>query len=98
RAALLAQCDDWGAFLDDASAGRIEAATATRNAQARVEQLMGQVDAYAGRNYAKAYTLERQAYEGAYGAGTTLARASLTSKEAAGLNKAPENLRSAFAM
>jgi hypothetical protein len=98
RAALLAQCDDWGAFLDDASAGRVEAATATRSAQARVEQLMGQVDAYAGRNYAKAYTLERQAYEGAYGAGTTLARASLTSKEAADLDKAPENLRSAFAM
>ena len=98
RAALLAQCDDWGAFLDDASAGRVEAATATRNAQVRVEQLMGQVDAYAGRNYAKAYTLERQAYEGAYGAGTTLARASLTTKEAASLDKAPENLRSAFAM
>jgi len=98
RAALLAQCDDWGAFLDDASAGRIEAATATRNAQARVEQLMGQVDAYASRNYAKAYTLERQAYESTYGAGTTLARASLTSKEAADLDKAPENLRSAFAM
>ena len=98
RAALLAQCDDWGAFLDDASAGRVEAATATRSAQARVEQLMGQVDAYASRNYAKAYTLERQAYESTYGAGTTLARASLTSKEAAGLNKAPENLRSAFAM
>ena len=98
RAALLAHCDDWGAFLDDASAGRVEAATATRNAQARVKQLMGQVDAYAGRDYAKAYTLERQAYEGTYGAGTTLARASLTSKEAAELNKAPENLRSAFAM
>ena len=59
---------------------------------------MGQVDAYASRNYAKAYTLERQAYEGAYGAGTTLARASLTSKQAADLDKAPENLRSAFAM
>jgi hypothetical protein len=98
RAALLAHCDDWGAWLDDASAGRVEAATATRNAQARVEQLMGQVDAYAGRDYAKAYTLERQAYEGTYGAGTTLARASLTTKEAAGLDKAPENLRSAFAM
>jgi hypothetical protein len=98
RAALLAHCNDWGAWLDDASAGRVEAATATRNAQTRVEQLMGQVDAYAGRDYAKAYTLERQAYEGTYGAGTTLAKASLTTKEAAGLDKAPENLRSAFAM
>ncbi|HKQ00143.1 MAG TPA: hypothetical protein VJ735_07405 [Actinomycetes bacterium] len=98
RAALLAHCDDWGAWLDDASAGRVAAATATRNAQARVEQLMGQVDAYAGRDYAKAYTLERQVYEGTYGTGTTLAKASLTTKEAADLDKAPENLRSAFSM
>jgi hypothetical protein len=98
RAALLAHCDDWGAWLDDASTGRVEAATATRNAQARVEQLMGQVDAYADRDYTKAYTLERQAYEGTYGAGTTLAKASLPAKEAADLDKAPENLRSAFAM
>jgi hypothetical protein len=98
RAALVAHCEDWGAWLDDASAGRVEAATATRNAQARVEQLMGQVDAYAGRDYAKAYSLERQAYEGTYGAGTTLAKASLTTKDAADLDKAPENLRSAFAM
>jgi hypothetical protein len=98
RAALLAHCDDWGAWLEDASGGRVEAATATKNAQARVGQLMGQVDAYADRDYAEAYKLERQAYQGTYGTGTTLAKASLTSKEAAGLDKAPENLRSAFAM
>ena len=98
RAALLAHCDDWGAWLEDASAGRVEAATATKNAQARVGQLMGQVDAYADRDYAEAYKLERQAYQGTYGTGTTLAKASLPSKEAADLEKAPENLRSAFAM
>ena len=98
RAALLAHCDDWGAWLEDASGGRVEAATATKNAQARVGQLMGQVDAYADRDYAEAYKLERQAYQGTYGTGTTLARASLTTKEAADLDKAPENLRSAFAM
>jgi hypothetical protein len=98
RAALLDHCDDWGAWLEEASAGRVEAATATKNAQARVEQLMDQVDAYADRDYDEAYRLERQAYQGTYGAGTTLARASLPAKEAAGLDKAPENLRSAFAM
>ncbi|HEV2824353.1 MAG TPA: hypothetical protein VG035_04000 [Actinomycetota bacterium] len=98
RAALLAHCDDWGAWLEDASGGRVEAATATKNAQARVGQLMGQVDAYADRDYAEAYKLERQAYQGTYGTGTTLARASLTTKEAADLDKAPENLRSAFSM
>src|SRR5215207_7705529 len=98
RASLLAHCEDWGTFLDDASAGRVEAAKATKNAQARVEQLMQQVDAYADRDYAQAYKLERQAYQGTYGAGTTLAKASLTTKEAADLDKAPENLRSAFSM
>ena len=98
RAALLAHCEDWGAFLDDASAGRVEAAKATKNAQARVEQLMQQVDAYADRDYAQAYKLERQAYQSTYGAGTTLAKASLTTREAADLDKAPENLRSAFSM
>ncbi|HYN16569.1 MAG TPA: hypothetical protein VEY96_00615, partial [Actinomycetes bacterium] len=98
RAALLDHCDDWGAWLAEASGGRVEASQATRTAQARVERLMKQVDAYAGRDYAQAYKLERQAYQGTYGAGTTLASASLTPKEAADLGKAPENLRSAFAM
>jgi hypothetical protein len=98
RAALLDHCDDWGAWLEEASAGRVEAAKATKNAQGRVEQLMRQVDAYADRDYAKAYQLERQAYQGTYGTGTTLAKASLTTKEVADLEKAPENLRSAFAM
>jgi hypothetical protein len=98
RAALLASCDDWGTWLDEASGGRVEAATATKNAQARVDQLMGQVDAYADRDYPKAYKLERQVYEGTYGTGTTLAKASLPTKQAADLDTAPENLRSAFAM
>jgi hypothetical protein len=98
RAALLDHCDDWGAWLEEASGGRVAAEQATRTAQARVERLMEQVDAYAGRDYAKAYKLERQAYQGTYGAGTTLASASLTAREAADLDKAPENLRSAFSM
>jgi hypothetical protein len=98
RAALLDHCDDWGAWLEEASAGRVQAGTATKNAQARVEQLTQQVDAYADRDYDKAYKLERQTYEGTYGTGTTLARASLPAKKAASLDKAPENLRSAFAM
>ncbi|HET7517872.1 MAG TPA: hypothetical protein VFN05_09290, partial [Actinomycetes bacterium] len=98
RAALLDHCDDWGAWLEEASAGRVQAGTATKNAQARVEQLTQQVDAYADRDYDKAYKLERQTYEGTYGTGTTLAKASLPAKQAADLEKAPENLRSAFAM
>ena len=98
RSALLDHCDAWGAWLAEASGGRVAAGQATRAAQARVERLMAQVDAYAGRDYAQAYKLERQAYQGTYGTGTTLASASLTAKEAADLDKAPENLRSAFSM
>jgi hypothetical protein len=98
RTALLDSCKDWGTWLDGASGGRVQAAEATRTAQARVTELMDQVDAYAARNYRRAYKLERDAYERTYGAGTTLARASLPAKEAAGLDAAPEKLRSAFAM
>jgi hypothetical protein len=98
RAALLATCDDWGSWLAEASGGRVQAAQATRSAQARVGRLMDQVDAYADRDYDQAYKLERQAYQQTYGAGTTLATASLTAKEAADVDTAPENLRSAFSM
>jgi hypothetical protein len=98
RTALLDGCKDWGAWLAGASGGRVPAASATRSATARVERLMDQADAYADRDYAKAYKLERQAYEGTYGTGTTLAGASLPAKEAAALGTAPENLRSAFSM
>jgi hypothetical protein len=98
RAALLAHCGDWGAWLAEASGGRVQAGQATKTAQARVGRLMDQIDAYAGRDYDQAYKLERQAYQQTYGAGTTLASASLPAKEAADLDSAPENLRSAFAM
>jgi hypothetical protein len=98
RAALLDYCDDWGAFLAEASGGRVQAGAAERTAQARVEQLMRQADAYAARDYPEAYELGRTAYERGFTAGTTLAKASVTPKEAAGLDAAPEQLRSAFAM
>ena len=98
RAALLASCKDWGAWLAGASGGRVKAGQATRTAEVRVEELMDQVDAYAGKDYDKAYKLERDAYQRTYGTGTTLATAGLSSKAAADVSKAPENLRSAFAM
>jgi hypothetical protein len=98
RTALLDGCKDWGAWLADASGGRVPAAKATASAEARVEKLMDQADAYADRDYGRAYKLEREAYQGTYGTGTTLAGASLPAKAAAGLDSAPENLRSAFAM
>jgi hypothetical protein len=63
-----------------------------------VTELMDQADAYAAKDYKRAYKLERDTYERTYGAGTTLAKASMPAKEAAGLDAAPEQLRSAFAM
>jgi hypothetical protein len=98
RNALLESCRDWGAWLDSASGGRVQAADATRSAQARVTELMDQADAYAAKDYRRAYKLERDSYERTYEAGTTLAKASLPAKEAAGLDAAPQQLRSAFAM
>jgi hypothetical protein len=98
RNALLESCRDWGAWLDSASGGRVQAAEATGSAQARVTELMDQADAYAAKDYKRAYKLERDTYERTYGAGTTLAKASLPAKEAAGLDAAPQQLRSAFAM
>ena len=98
RADLVAGCRDWGAWLAVASGGRVEAAQATRAAQARVEELLDQVDAYAGKDYHRAYQLEGQVYQRSYGAGTSVALAGLTTKEAAGVDTAPEKLRSAFAM
>jgi hypothetical protein len=98
RTALLESCRDWGAWLDSASGGRVQAADATRSAQARVTELMDQADAYAAKDYRRAYKLERDSYERTYEAGTTLAKASLPAKEAAGLDAAPQQLRSAFAM
>ncbi|HKO84711.1 MAG TPA: hypothetical protein VJ140_09125, partial [Actinomycetota bacterium] len=98
RNALLESCRDWGAWLDSASGGRVQAAEATRSAQARVTGLMDQADAYAAKDYRRAYKLERDSYERTYEAGTTLAKASLPAKEAAGLDAAPQQLRSAFAM
>ena len=98
RAALLAHCDDWGAWLADASGGRVQAAQATGSAQARVGRLMDQIDAYADRDYGQAYKLERQAYEHMFAAGTALAKAGLEPKEAAALDAPAGQLRAAFAM
>jgi hypothetical protein len=98
RAAMLDYCKDWGTFLAEASDGRVQAAAAQRSAQTRVEQLMGQADAYAAKDYGQAYKLERDVYQGTFAAGTTLAKASVSPTEAARLEAAPEQLRSAFAM
>jgi hypothetical protein len=98
RADLKEYCDDWGAWLAQASNGQVEAAKAEATATARIEELVRQVDAYAAGDYDRAYQTGRQAYQKTFTAGGTLAKASLSGKAAAGLDAAPEQLRSAFAM
>jgi hypothetical protein len=98
RAALVAGCDAYGAWVAEATKGRVRADEATRNMRQHAQALTGQADAYAARDYGGAYRIEREAYEHMFMTGTTLAKASLQPKAAARLDTPPEQLRSAFAM
>jgi hypothetical protein len=98
RAALLADANAYGSWLATASDGRGDADRATADLRTHVRQLMDQADAYAGHDYDRAYRIERDAYEHMFAAGTSLARASATAKEAAVLDTPVEQLRAAFAM
>jgi len=98
RAALLTDANAYGAWLQEASKGRVRASTAAAGVRMHVTELMAQADAYAARDYARADRIERQAYEHMFTAGTVLAKASVTPEVAVGLEAPPERLRSAFAM
>ena len=98
RAALLADADAYGAWLAQASKGRVRASDAAAGVRMHVTELMAQADAYAAGDYARADQIERQAYEHMFTAGAGLAKASVTPEVAIGLDTPPERLRSAFAM
>jgi hypothetical protein len=98
RAALVADCDAYGAWLAGASKGRVRASDAAAGVRLHVEDLTKQLDAYAGRDYAQAYRIEREAFEHMFTAGATLAKANLTPEVAVGVDTPPAKLRSAFAM
>jgi hypothetical protein len=98
RTALLADAEAYGSWLAEASNGRVKASDAADGVRMHVEELMNQADAYAARDYARAYLIERQAYEHMFTAGAGLAKASLIPELAVGLDAPPERLRSAFAM
>ncbi|HEX8134019.1 MAG TPA: hypothetical protein VF880_11410, partial [Actinomycetes bacterium] len=97
REDLLADADGYESWLAQASGGRVQpgAPSAVRT---HVDNLMKQADAYAARDYATAYRIERQDYENLFGAGVTMAKGSVAPKAAAALDAPPEQLRSAFAM
>jgi hypothetical protein len=94
----LADADAYGSWLAQASKGRVRASDAAAGVRMHVEELMAQADAYGARDYARAYRIERQAYEHMFTAGGFLAKASVTPEVAVGLDTPPERLRSAFAM
>jgi hypothetical protein len=98
RTRLLADAAAYGSWLAGASQGRVQASDAAAGVRMHVEELMGQADAYAARDYTQADRIERAAYEHMFSAGTALAKASLTPEVAVGLDTPPEKLRSAFAM
>jgi hypothetical protein len=98
RTALLADAEAYGSWLAGASNGRVRASDAVAGVRMHVQELMTQADAYAARDYARAYRIERQAYEHMFTAGGGLAKASLTPELAVGFDAPPERLRSAFAM
>jgi hypothetical protein len=98
RSALLADAGAYGDWLAGASGGRVPASQAAAAMRTHVSQLMGQADADAARDYARAYRIERDAYEHMFAAGTALARAGLAPKEAATLDTPVARLRAGFAM
>jgi hypothetical protein len=98
RTLLLADADAYGSWLAEASKGRVQASDAAAGVRMHVEELMEQADAYAARDYARAYRIERAAYEHMFTAGTAVAKAGVTPEVAVGLDAPPEKLRSAFAM
>jgi hypothetical protein len=98
RTALMADAEAYGSWLAGASNGRVRKSDAVGGVRMHVEELMKQADAYAARDYAKAYRTERQAYEHMFTAGAGLAKASVTPELAVGFDAPPEQLRSAFAM
>jgi hypothetical protein len=98
RSALLADAQAYGSWLAGASKGQVEGSDAAAGVRMHVQELMAQADAYAARDYDRAYRIQRQAYEHMFTAGAGLAKASLAPELAVGFDAPPEQFRSAFAM
>jgi hypothetical protein len=98
RQALLADAGAYGSWLAKASDGRTTAGDAAEQLKTHVQQLMDHDDAFAAKDYDRAYRVERDAYEHMFAAGTALAGAGVSPKAAATLDTPVEKLRTAFAM
>jgi hypothetical protein len=98
QAALMTDANAYGSWLAGASKSQVRASDAADGARSNLQELMRQLDAYATRDYNRAYQIERAAYEHLFSAGATVAKGSLTPKAAAALDSPTNKLRSAFAM
>jgi hypothetical protein len=98
QTALNSYAADHGTWFAKASKGRAEASASANGVRSHLQELTGQLDAWAAHDYAKSYQIERLAYEHSFTAGTTMARESITPELSLGFDAPPEKLRSAFTM
>ena len=102
RAALAAYVTQYGTLIATATHGRLQAAAVSRDVAAHVDHLLMQVDAYAQKDYPRAFALEREAYAMMFSTGKVLAGAMATTRPSgelpAGFDSTPERLRSALGM
>jgi hypothetical protein len=73
----LSQLDDYrtdfGSFVESATDSRLKQETVAASLKIHIDQLVGQVDAYAAGDYATAYRMERKAFAHMFPTGTALA-------------------------
>jgi hypothetical protein len=101
QAALTALNDyaaDHGTWFAKASKGRAQASASANGVRSHLHELTGQLDAYAARDFATSYRIERLAYEHSFMAGSTAAKETITPELSLGFDSPPEKLRSGFTM
>jgi hypothetical protein len=96
--ALMSDSSNYGSWLAGASKNHVKPTDATAAARQHVQALMKQIDAYHVKDFAQAYTTERQVYEQVFSSGAVLAKGSVDAKAAAAFDAPTEKLREAFAM
>ena len=64
---------DFGSFVETASDGKLKADVVAESLKSHINQLLAQVEAYAAKDYATAYRLERKAFAHMFPTGKALA-------------------------
>ena len=99
RAALDAYAADYGKLMASATKGRLRADAVAKDVAAHIDHLLRQADAYAAKDYPRAFQLEREAYAGMFSTGRNLAGAMETKPSGelpAAFDSPPQRLRSAL--